>query len=535
MSPKPTKSNNKFISPPVAKKLIIAITAYYLIYAAVYTVLGKDAASWIATPLWGVPIFIITKWDRLQPHQPNASWREVFSLPKINILVTLFTLIVVLVYQFLFAFLLAMYLERVSPNFGESLPDNTFEMLKALADQWELFVPLVVYGYSSYFVGGYVAGKLSQDIRSAYNSATAASFVFLLVNLIYMLSIFNEVGELEDTSVVEIVGGISLTCLPAISLSILGARIALKKQFPIRWFSKKHFADNAPVNLAANNSKQAVKSQEPSSTPEPETTASVRRRSGTGRRLSKRGLQKGKRTRLARGDGQASPEVSPPPDEQSPNLEVRKSRLRFFALSACIVLASLIGIIAWTFSSKSTDCPNPPLTATLNYWPVTYSSPAEACHDYPTVDAGITKEGHGSRSQEEWERGLTARSDDEIIVLVYINNGAIDEAEEINPGRGIARNVRLTTEINPEPNSIHYINVRIRGDNTNVVSSKFKIMTAVHERLEVVPQSGSIYNYKGSELIATDIHVGNNTISVGDLPPKWKDSIFVRFRLKVTV
>jgi hypothetical protein len=156
------------------------------------------------------------------------------------------------------------------------------------------------------------------------------------------------------------------------------------------------------------------------------------------------------------------------------------------------------------------------------------------CNDYQSIDAKLVGEQyHYSQSQEEWERGLTAHAGDEIYAVVYINNGAAANAENINPGRGIARNVQLTTEISGEPSAVHYIKVRFAGDNTNTVSNSFKITTAAQERLEVVPQSGEIHNSMTSEIIAKNLDVGNNTIPIGDLPPKWEDSLFIRFRLRV--
>jgi hypothetical protein len=182
---------------------------------------------------------------------------------------------------------------------------------------------------------------------------------------------------------------------------------------------------------------------------------------------------------------------------------------------------------------RSVNCLDPPTTAILNYWPVTYEVDKEACHDYPSVDARLVGEEHFSRSQEEWERGLAAKPGDEIVVLLYINNGAVNNAEEISPGRGIARNVRLTTEVGQETGEIHYVNVRFAGDNTNTVINRFKITTEPSARLEVVPGSGETYTATPRALVKNGLDIDNNTIAIGDIPPRWSDSVFARFRIKV--
>ncbi len=128
---------------------------------------------------------------------------------------------------------------------------------------------------------------------------------------------------------------------------------------------------------------------------------------------------------------------------------------------------------------------------------------------------------------------MNARAVDEIYILVYINNGAATNAENLNPGKGIARQVKLTTEIDDTPAATHYVKVRFAGANTNTVINSFKIMTGAQESLKVVPQSGEIYDYKGAEAKVKNLEVGNNTILIGDIPPKFESSLFIRFKVKV--
>lgn len=186
------------------------------------------------------------------------------------------------------------------------------------------------------------------------------------------------------------------------------------------------------------------------------------------------------------------------------------------------------------YSIASVNCRNPPLSAILNYWPITYASPAEYCHDYQAVDARFaTDDGQYSQTQEEWEQGRTAHVGNELYILIWINNGAADNAEEITPGQGIARSVQLTTETETEPGALHYVNVRFSGDNTNTVVSRFKIITDEHERLEVVPQSGQMRDYTATKLLKGNFEMGNNTISVGDINPLFSDGRFIRFSVRI--
>jgi hypothetical protein len=181
---------------------------------------------------------------------------------------------------------------------------------------------------------------------------------------------------------------------------------------------------------------------------------------------------------------------------------------------------------------QSVQCRNPPVTATLNYWPVTFTSPAEFCHDYPPLDVRLV-DGDYSHNKEEWENGRTAHVGSELYVLVWINNGASDDAERISPGHGIARNVVLTTEVDTDAGKEHYISVRFFGENTNAVASKFRIETADNERLEPVPQSGQVRDYSATKILKDKLEVDNKTISIGNLNPLFSDGVFVRFQIRV--
>ena len=98
-------------------------------------------------------------------------------------------------------------------------------------------------------------------------------------------------------------------------------------------------------------------------------------------------------------------------------------------------------------------------------------------------------------------QGLSTKAGDEFYVLIYVNNGAVDNAEERNPGHGIARNVAITTRISDEDAATHYINVGFSRNNTNTVANRFDT-TEPHGRLEQISKSGEIFNSITTELVA---------------------------------
>lgn len=118
-------------------------------------------------------------------------------------------------------------------------------------------------------------------------------------------------------------------------------------------------------------------------------------------------------------------------------------------------------------------------------------------------------------------------------MLIYINNGAATNAENINPGLGIARNVRLKTQIVAESNGVNRIKAIVTADNAKSIEGSYTITTNdVQARLVLIPSSGGIYDYVAKP-IRENIDIGSNTILVGDLSPTWDDAKFIRFRLKV--
>jgi hypothetical protein len=173
-------------------------------------------------------------------------------------------------------------------------------------------------------------------------------------------------------------------------------------------------------------------------------------------------------------------------------------------------------------------CLNPPPVATLNPFPLTFTAPAESCHNYPALDLRFIG-GSYSRNEDEWNRGRTARVGDQIYALVYLDNGA---ANDLPLSKTLAKNVKVTSVVDTTTGPEHQVTISFAGDNTNVVTKTLTIRTAANEFLEIVGNSGGLFNNKGRPL-KTNLQVGNNTYLVGDIAPGFKTDLFLRFLIEV--
>jgi LPXTG-motif cell wall-anchored protein len=193
-------------------------------------------------------------------------------------------------------------------------------------------------------------------------------------------------------------------------------------------------------------------------------------------------------------------------------------------------VAAVMIIIPTSRGNVSADnCPNPKAQATLNAFPVTYTSPAEMCHDYPALDARLVNGGRYSQSQADHANGVTANEGDEIYVLSYIHNSAANNLGDSN----MAKNVRIKTHVPSTVGSSHTITTSFRGDNTNAVSGSFTVQTPAGMRLEVVPNSGEMFDYKGANKLRGGFDITNAEYNIGDLRACFEYSVFVRFKVKV--
>ena len=179
------------------------------------------------------------------------------------------------------------------------------------------------------------------------------------------------------------------------------------------------------------------------------------------------------------------------------------------------------------------ECLHPPNRAVIDYWPVSFTDPAEACHDFPIIDARLVTGGRYSQSEDEWKKGLTAQIGDEVFVVIYLNNGAAEIGGQYDPAVAVAHNVSVTTNTDTTAGRSHDIAVKVMGDNIETVYGRFKINTGDNGHLEIVPNSGEVIESTGSKFLHAGFAAGNNTVNIGDLRPYFEEALFIRYRVRV--
>lgn len=220
-----------------------------------------------------------------------------------------------------------------------------------------------------------------------------------------------------------------------------------------------------------------------------------------------------------------------------------KSKLLGSTSKAALVLIPVVAFVLLVIPTASegvsaVNCPNPPTTPTLNPYPVTYELDAPDCMDFPALDARLTS-GEYSTSPQDHANGLDAKAGDEIYVLSYIHNGAADVGVPDEQTR--AHDVKISTNVPTTVGTNHTITTSFGGSNTNTVTGNFNIHTPAGMKLEVVPNSGELFNDLGTTVLDSGFNVGNSTYTidknngdpVGDMRACFQHSVFVRFKVRV--
>jgi hypothetical protein len=510
---------NGLVDPPEAKWFVAIMLAYLATVVPLIFILGTTATAFLATPLWAFYYFLFTRRIEGRAWDSSLTWRELLKLPRINFWNIIVIVLIIFTVQGVCGYLLSEYLESFRRDFIYSIPKDIGRGLDALTDDFQSTAVLIAGTIVSHFAGGFIAGVLpNKKGPSPYRHAIVGSLSVNFIGFTIALPLIVWSG-LSDPPTRQDIGAIILASSPAYPIAAFGVWVAART-----W--GRDITGLTPRTAGEEKSRENLTSP---------TAPLPINRAGRRKLTKQKRLKIGKSSLDAVSQAPASTAAAIQTEDRQEMPKVKWSRRRIGTIAAGVVLLTgLIGFWAWVRSHRPTICASPPETATLDYWPVTYSSLAEDCHDYQSVDARLVGDQYNySQSQEQWEQGLDAHAGNEIYVSVYINNGAADNAEELHPGQGIARNVRLTTEIDKEPSAVHYVKVRIVGDNTKTVINQFKINTEPQGRLELIPKSGQARNYNTEKVLADNLDVGNNTFLVGDLPPKFKDAVFIRFTLKV--
>lgn len=170
------------------------------------------------------------------------------------------------------------------------------------------------------------------------------------------------------------------------------------------------------------------------------------------------------------------------------------------------------------------NCPNPPATATLNPFPVTYTG--EPCRDYPIISARLIN-GDYPRNAQEHNEGLAVSSGQEFYVSIYVHNGA---ALNLDPDQTTARNVQISTSVDSSIGAEHQVSARARGTNTNEIGGSFRIRTGPNDQLAAVPNSGELFDADGR---IVDSGFNPASYRVGDMLACFPYAVYVRFKVRV--
>ncbi len=208
----------------------------------------------------------------------------------------------------------------------------------------------------------------------------------------------------------------------------------------------------------------------------------------------------------------------------------------FGSLIAVVGLAVVLFAIpqVTNIHTSAENCQNPPVVPTLNYWPVIYTdSNTPQCMDFPAIDAALDVQNpQFSTSAADWSNGLDLGVGQQGVALMYIHNGA---ANNLDPAITTAKNVKISTVTDTTVGSQHKISVTFKGDNTNTVTQSFTIHTPANAKLEIVPNSGYVYDYKGAPVAGKGaLNIGNSTYTLGDMKSCFEFSMFLSFKFKVT-
>ena len=207
------------------------------------------------------------------------------------------------------------------------------------------------------------------------------------------------------------------------------------------------------------------------------------------------------------------------------------------SMVAIVATSLVLALIpqATAVHTSAENCANPPSTPTLNYWPITYDDEnTPLCHDFRAIDAAVYNSNgtpEFSQSETDWQNGLQLDVGQEGVALIYVHNGA---ANNLPGDQTMARNVKIETNTDEDTGSTHRIAVRMAGDNTNTVNQSFTVKTPSNARLEVIPNSGFMYDYQGNLVLdQQNLDLGNSTYTLGDLDACFEYSIFMTYRFKV--
>jgi uncharacterized repeat protein (TIGR01451 family) len=194
------------------------------------------------------------------------------------------------------------------------------------------------------------------------------------------------------------------------------------------------------------------------------------------------------------------------------------------ALAAILVLAPRINSV-----SKAEDCQNPPDHAVLNYWPVSFDPQQTGCTDFTTLDGKVVGDTHYSTSQADHDDGVQVADGQEVYLLAYVHNGA---ASNSDPSVGTARDVELNVNVPTAAGTDHTVTAAWHGSNTNTASGSFTLHTTGSRTVEIVPNSGQLFDAFGNAIGGT-VDISSGHYVLGDQQACFEFAKFFRFKVRI--
>jgi len=179
----------------------------------------------------------------------------------------------------------------------------------------------------------------------------------------------------------------------------------------------------------------------------------------------------------------------------------------------------------------STNCPTGFFSPSFNPFPITFDDKnTPFCHDFPIIDVALdTKNPRFSKSKEEYLSVRRYSAGDQIAVLMYINNGAYSSLYPTT----IAKDVKIITSLIKEVN-LYKVSATFVANNAAPVTGNVHIQTNDDEELEVIPNTGFMFDYEGRRILdQQNLNFGNSVYILGDLDPDWQYSLFFTYKLRV--
>jgi hypothetical protein len=208
----------------------VATVVFLAVWAILTSLLGKDVATLLTlVPVSVFSSYIISRWESIKI-QPDLNWRNYIQRLELKFWKIGLVLLTIFIIQRFVDYFLFLFHETMRPDFINSLPEEPIEFYGAYLSDPLTFSVMIITLISSYFLGGYVAGKISRHgYLAPYTHAAVGASLIYIINIAltwdYMCSCFTQ----------ENGGIIILVMLAGILFSALGVKAAIRKPiFPGR-------------------------------------------------------------------------------------------------------------------------------------------------------------------------------------------------------------------------------------------------------------------------------------------------------------